>query len=153
MGQRCFPYGLDTARGQGQVESCSLANVRSVIHSLKMCLICSKRGAMRKRSPQLASPQPAPIALLSSLSAPLLAYLPRLFQPLPSGRRSRVKLQLRAPVRTVQVVEKGERRGGGGGRGGRGGIRSAEFWWLFFCFVYPLGPVPAVCAKGRREIR
>lgn len=30
MGQRCFTYGLDTARGQGQVESCSLANVRTV---------------------------------------------------------------------------------------------------------------------------
>lgn len=40
MGQRCFTYGLDTARGQGQVESCSLANVRTVIHSPEICLIC-----------------------------------------------------------------------------------------------------------------
>lgn len=59
-----------------------------------------------------------------------------------------MKLPLGDPVQTVQVVEW---RGGEERRGG--GIRSAEFWWLFFCCVYPLGFAPALCAKGRREIR
>lgn len=58
---------------------------------------------------------------------------------------------LSAPVQTVRVVCGGCQ--GGGVWGAKGSIRSADFWWLLFCFVYPPGAVPTLCAKRRREIR
>lgn len=90
MGQRCFTYGLDTARGQGQVESCSLANVRAVIHSPKICLICQKAGSHENthlpsssHPPPATKARPPPQILLSFSRGAFLTYLPLLFKPFP----------------------------------------------------------------------
>lgn len=105
----------------------------------------------------LISPAPLyhPTQPALSLEAPLtlsrkefLAYLPLLFQLLFIRREKSCETVAFSPGANCTSSVWGV-----SGRGAEGSIWSADFWWLLFCFVYPPGAVPALCAKRRREIR